>query len=106
MSDADAVSYRLQGPVTFDNLAELRAQGEAAIAAADGRAVVDLSGLESGNSVAVALMMAWFRAAELHDKAIAFAGVPDELSRIIALSGMADVLPLATDEHRGSEAVS
>lgn len=91
---SDSADYRLTGAVTFDSMARIRAEGAAAIAAAGKRVLVDLSGLERGNSVAVALLMAWLRAAQHEDKSLVFAGAPAELTNIIELSGMTDVLPL------------
>lgn len=94
MSQA-AAAYRLEGRVTFDNLLTLRREGEAAIAAAGDHVVVDLGGLDNGNSAAVALLMAWYRAADERDKTIEFAAPPEELENIIELSGLDEVLPLS-----------
>ncbi len=97
MNDAVEASFRPGGRVTFDNLLRIRQEGEAAIAAAPGEAVVDLSGLENGNSAAVALLMAWLRAARDLDKPIVFTRVPTGIRNIVELSGMNDVLPLQDD---------
>tara|TARA_Y100001933_G_scaffold21205_1_gene18139 strand:- start:2870 stop:3187 length:318 start_codon:yes stop_codon:yes gene_type:complete len=94
LSDAQALRFPVTGAVTFDNLMEIRRAGEATIAEAEDGVVFDLSGLENGNSAAVALLMAWFRAADRHDRAVAFAGAPAELVSIIELSGLTEVLPL------------
>lgn len=94
-----AADYRLDGAVSFETMAEIRAQGEAAIAEAGERAVVDLSGLKHGNSVTVALLMAWLRAAERDGKEVVFIAAPVELVNIIELSGMTSVLPLAEAPH-------
>lgn len=95
----DTACYRLEGRVSFDNLVQLRREGEAALAQAADPAVMDLSGLSHGNSAAVALLMAWFREAEHHDKTVRFVHVPEEVKNIIELSGMSDVLPLADAEE-------
>jgi ABC-type transporter Mla MlaB component len=95
LSGADDLTYRLSGRVTFDNLVQIREEGEAAIVGAGDRAEIDLSGLEHGNSAAVALLMAWFRAAESLDKRIVFEAPPIELVNIVELSGLTDVLPLS-----------
>ncbi len=97
MNDAVEAAFRPTGRVTFGNLLRLRQEGEAAIAAAPEKAVVDLSGLENGNSAAVALLMAWFRAARNLDKSIVFTRAPTGIRNIIELSGMHDVLPLQDD---------
>lgn len=90
-----AADYRLEGAVSFETMARIRAAGEAAIDEAGERAVVDLSGLESGNSVTVALLMAWLRAAERAGKTLVITAAPVELINIVELSGMTSVLPLA-----------
>lgn len=94
MSDAGAIDYRLRGRVTFGNLVRIREEGRQAIARAGEQAVFDLSGLERGNSAAVALLMDWFRAAEHGGKSIRFVAPPVELENIVELSGLTDLLPL------------
>lgn len=94
-----AADYRLDGAVSFETMARIRAEGEAAIAAAGEHAIMDLSGLEHGNSVTVALLMAWLRAAESAGKELVFTAAPAELINIIELSGMTSVLPLAEVPH-------
>lgn len=94
MSEAQAVRFPVTGTVTFDNLMDIRRAGEAAIAEAADGVTFDLSGLAQGNSAAVAVLMAWFRAADRQDKTVSFVGVPAELESIIELSGLTDVLPL------------
>jgi len=85
----------LRGAVTLDNLVAIRREGEAALAAADTPTSMDISGLENGNSAALALLMAWFREAQAQGKEVVFTDIPSELVKIIELSGMAEVLPLA-----------
>ena len=94
MSRPSASNYQVVGRVDLGNLMQIREEGEAAIAAAGDRVVVDLSRLENGNSAALALLMAWFRAAESQEKTIEFVGAPAELQNIVELSGLAGVLPL------------
>ena len=86
---------QLSGVVDFANLAEIRRIGEARINEAREALSIDLSRLEKANSAAVALLIAWFRAAEAHQMSIAFVEVPHELRNIIAFSGLDEVLPLA-----------
>ena len=94
MSEAQVVQFPVTGTITFDNLMDVRRAGEAAIADADDGVTFDLSGLEHANSAAVAVLMAWFRAADRQDKTVSFVGVPAELESIIELSGLTDVLPV------------
>jgi phospholipid transport system transporter-binding protein len=94
LSGSRAIDYRVEGRVGFHNLVQIREAGEAAIAAAADGVVIDLSALDNGNSAAVALLMAWYRAAEIQNKSIVFVAAPEELANIVELSGLTDVLPL------------
>ena len=94
MSEAVPAAYRVNGRVTFANLMHIREEGEAAIAEAGDPVVIDFTGLENGNSAAVALLMAWLRAADDLGKSIEFVAAPTELENIVELSGMTDVLPM------------
>ena len=85
---------RLSGAVTFGNLVEIRAAGEARIRASRHGVEFDCSGLEEASSVAVALLIAWRRAALQCGKNAAFTGVPSGMRDIAAFSGLGDVLPL------------
>jgi anti-anti-sigma factor len=90
--------FALRGPVTLANLKDIRRQGEAALTTAGPRAVMDIAGLTSANSAALAVLMAWFRQAQTLGKTVVFTGVPTDLRKIIELSGMAEILPLADAE--------
>jgi ABC-type transporter Mla MlaB component len=80
--------------VTFENFAALRAEGERFIGSAP-RAVFNLAELAEGTSVAVALLMAWFRHAHHVEGTAVFEDVPESLLNIIEVSGLADVLPVS-----------
>jgi phospholipid transport system transporter-binding protein len=94
LSEASGVTYRVQGHVSYDNLVRIRDEGASAMADTDGRVIMDLSALENGNSAAVALLMAWFRAAQNQDRSILFVAAPTDLVNFVELSGLTDVLPL------------
>ena len=86
---------QLSGVIDFDNLTDIRRVGEARISEVNETLRIDLSGLEQANSATVALLIAWFRAAEAQEKSVVFVEVPPELRNIIAFSGLEQVLPLA-----------
>lgn len=94
MSQPDAVQHRVAGAVTFDNLMALRHAGEAVIDAADGPVEMQLGELDGGSSAAVALLMAWLRAAARRQIDLSFVDVPPKVRKIVELSGMTEVLPL------------
>jgi ABC-type transporter Mla MlaB component len=56
--------------------------------------IFSLTGLEVSNSVAVALLLGWFRRAHRLGKAIVFTDIPADLLNIIEVSGLSEVLPL------------
>jgi ABC-type transporter Mla MlaB component len=85
----------LTGPVSLDSFADHRQQGEAAIAAAAGGTLtVDLGELASTSSLVVALLAAWYRAAEDAGCAVHFANLSADLRLIVEFSGLAGVLPI------------
>ncbi len=86
---------RLSGSVTFDNLAEIRRVGETRIREAQhGDIAFDCSGLEEASSVAVALLVAWHRAAGRCGKSVTFRGASLGLRNIAEFSGLGDLLSL------------
>lgn len=94
MSAALDETGRLHGAVSFANMADLRSAGEALIGEAQGQKVAfDLSGLEEASTLAVALLVAWLRAAEGCGKSLAFRDAPPGLREIAAFSGVEEMLP-------------
>lgn len=85
---------RVVGRVDFENANELTAQGERLIESEGHDVCVDLAGLTASGSVAIAVLLAWFRHATLLDKEIRFANMPAELLNVIDFSGLEDIVPL------------
>lgn len=91
-------SFSAPSHVDFKNFAAVRASGEGFLAEeSDETAVVDLSSLESCNSIVVALLMAWFRFAHARGREVVYAGAPQDLLSIIEISGLIEVLPLSSE---------
>lgn len=88
---------RVVGHVDFDNANELREQGERLIESEASDVRVDLTGLTAAGSVAVAVLIAWFRHASLLDCAIRFSNVPPALVNVIEFSGLNDVIPVEVE---------
>lgn len=90
--------FYLPDKITLDNIADVRALGEKHIfeqkTAEGNECTFHLSGLEQFNSLAVALLMAWFRYAHAHGKSIVYVDVPHDLRNIIDVSGLTEVLPI------------
>lgn len=82
------------GELNYTSVLAVRARGEQLIAGASEAVQVDFSGVRASGSVAVSLMMCWLRAAAKAGNEIEFIGVPELLSRIIAVSGLEGHLPV------------
>lgn len=57
---------------------------------------IDFSGLEKVDSSAVSLMLAWMREAQLNKASLRFTNVPDNLSSLAKLYGVAELLTLVS----------
>lgn len=85
------------GRITNENAAALLAQGLTAIRAGD--AAFDLSAVKECNSAAVAMVLAWQRAAQARGTALELNGIPANLSSLAKLYG---VEPLIVPPHRAT----
>jgi phospholipid transport system transporter-binding protein len=56
--------------------------------------VVDLAQVESVDSSAVSMLLAWLRNARQHEAKLTFINVPENLRTLAILYGLADALPL------------
>lgn len=87
--------YQPAAPLTFANATTMLADGLRAIAG--GQAVIDLAGVSAIDSSAVAVLLAWQRAARARasgSSELRFSSVPASLSNLAALYGVADLLHL------------
>lgn len=82
---------RPEGPLTLDTVAErIAALGTPAA----GVLCVDLSGVSDIDSSAVALLLDWQRQARSGGVQLQFSCAPENLRRLIAVYGVADLLSL------------
>ena len=86
---------RLGGVVHFENARDICEAGLALIARSDGDLVVDLSNLESGGTVDVAILLQWLKAALHSKRLIRFENISDKLRSILRVSGLSDTFPIA-----------
>lgn len=85
--------FALHGEEVLSSQADaLREQGIALILKAEQGVAVNLQGLQRANSLTVALLVAWYRTANLNNKAIEFVNLSGELRNIVTFSGLSDVL--------------
>jgi phospholipid transport system transporter-binding protein len=83
----------VSGALTLASVAADLAQGKAAIA--EGVRCVDLGGVGELDSSALALLLAWLREAKRLGRELAFANLPQGLTTIARLYGVAELLPAA-----------
>ena len=84
----------VSGTLTLASVSEAFVQGNAAIAG--GARCVDLAEVKDLDSSALALLLAWLREAKRRGQELALANLPQGLTTIARLYGVADFLPAST----------
>ena len=90
----------LQGPVTIDNVVEIAQQGAALFDGND--LIVDLANVTEVDSTIVSLLLEWLRNARNQNHRLQFTHVPQNLSSLIQLYGIAELIPLSVDNQQSS----
>ena len=83
----------VSGPLTLASVTAALREGNAAIG--EGVRTVDLGEVGELDSSALALLLAWLREARRQNHELAFANLPQGLTTIARLYGVADLLPAA-----------
>ena len=83
----------VSGALTLANVAAVLGQGNAVIG--EGVRNVDLGEVGELDSSALALLLAWLREARRRDRELAFTNLPQGLTTIARLYGVAELLPAA-----------
>ena len=81
----------LSGALTLANVAAVLRDGNAAIG--EGVRTVDLAEVGELDSSALALLLAWLREAKRQNRSLSFANLPQGLTTIARLYGVAELLP-------------
>lgn len=81
----------VSGALTLANVAALLAQGKSVIG--EGVRSVDLADVGELDSSALALLLAWMREAKAKGRSLEFVNLPQGLTTIARLYGVADLLP-------------
>jgi phospholipid transport system transporter-binding protein len=87
---------QVSGPVTIESARALFAEGLQS--PPNSNLVIDFSQLEKVDSAAVSLMLVWLREAQRNSINLRFANVPDNLSSLSKLYGVAELLAPSTAE--------
>ncbi|MEO8008729.1 MAG: STAS domain-containing protein [Betaproteobacteria bacterium] len=86
--------YLIDGPVTFDNVGTLIAEG----GAFDGdRVIVDLAGVTRADSSLLSLLLEWTRLFGGKERQIVFSNLSHDLQSLADLYGVVDLIPGAPD---------
>ena len=91
-------AWRIAGELTLQNLPALLAESaqlRAAATASTQEFDLDLSGVTRIDSSAIALLLAWMRAARQAGASVRFRRAPRQLLAIAEVSGVRSLLPLA-----------
>ena len=83
----------VSGALTLATVAADLAQGKAAIA--EGARSIDLASVGALDSSALALLLAWLREAKRLGRELTYANLPQGLTTIARLYGVAELLPAA-----------
>ena len=87
----DGDRMMVSGPLTLAHVAAALGQGNEAIGA--GARSVDLGEVGELDSSALALLLAWLREAKRRDRDLVFTNLPQGLTTIARLYGVAELLP-------------
>ena len=87
----------VSGALTLATVAAALVEGNAAIA--EGVRKVDLGEVGELDSSALALLLAWLREAKRRDAALSFTRLPEGLTTIARLYGVAELLPGADSQR-------
>jgi phospholipid transport system transporter-binding protein len=87
----DGDRMMVSGPLTLAHVAAALSQGNAAIG--EGARSVDLAEVGELDSSALALLLAWLREAKRLGKELALTNLPQGLTTIARLYGVAELLP-------------
>ncbi len=94
--------YLLKGQLNFKSVPELwlknnRSNNQSSLFSDDSDTLdIDLSQLERSDSSGLAMLVEWYREAELQDKKITFFNLPAQMYDIARVSGLDEILPLAS----------
>lgn len=85
--------YFVEGPVTLSGVDVLLAEGSRSFEGGD--VLVDFSRSDAVDSSAVSLMLEWKRRLDGEGRRIAYANLGDNLSSLVDLYGVAELIPLS-----------
>jgi phospholipid transport system transporter-binding protein len=96
MIRVDGDRLLVEGPITMETAAALLDAGRGLCGQVEcsGGRVIDLSGVSAVDSAALAIVLAWMRAARDNGRTLRLEGVPAQLQSLAALYDLGELLPL------------
>ena len=94
MTTQQNITFDVCKTVGFEDAQQLLKDGETFIDRNDNDIQIDFGAVKVSNSLLVAMMMCWYRKAELDEKKITFLNLPSGVQKIVDISGLADTLPI------------
>ncbi|MGH8279733.1 MAG: STAS domain-containing protein [Gammaproteobacteria bacterium] len=95
IEDIGGGRFRVNGPLTFDTVAETAAASQKLFA--DYQALeLDLSGVTTSDSAGLALLIEWVSRAQHGRCKLSYAGIPAQLLAIARISDVDKLLPLSS----------
>ena len=94
MTTQQISTFNICKTVGFEDAQKLLNDGEAFIDQSDSDIQFDFGALKVSNSILVAMMMCWYRKAELDEKKITFLNLPSGVQKIVDISGLSGTLPI------------
>lgn len=91
----------LEGAIDFYTVAQLRRQGEKAIAAIDDAITIDLAGVQKMDSSIASLLCCWHRFAKKSQKRVVLNNVSHSLQNLLQLYGIKNILTASSTEKEG-----
>lgn len=82
------------GAIGFDNVLQLRQQGERLIDAADERCEIDFSEVSRTGSAGLTLLFCWLRYAGDRQKTLTYSNLPEDLVGLARVGGVDELLPI------------
>ena len=87
------VGFSLQGDIQFSNVLSLRKKGNRFIDCSDmSELTVDLSGVISGDTSSLSLLLRWLFYADQQNKRIHFTSIPESLLKVAKVCGVTQLL--------------
>lgn len=86
--------YALRGRLTFQSVPQFFAHARTLLAG-NGPVTVDLAGVTLADSAGIALLIEWQQQARAAGRAFAYANIPEQVRKIIRVSGLQQAFDIA-----------